>query len=338
MADNIKKCEVISCSRRTDIPAFKMPWILEQIRKGTVEVANPRNCEQVRLISLSREHVRCFAWWSKDYAEWIRAYEDPQTHDLLSQYDAHIFNFTINGDGNGHNPLEPGLRTSLDERLAQVAWLSAHFGPHSIVLRFDPIVHYRVIRDGKYVERDLYGVDGEPVPASSGGYMTNNLCDFAKIISFASLCGVKYVAVAFTILYPRIVARLRQYRTADGSQIELVDIPMSAKRTIIEQMRDFAASISYEGHPAIQIRLCCVAELSDIEDVGMSSCIDGEQINEQLAATGKRCAAPLARKGMRKDSGQREICHCIKSVDIAGYGIDFACPHSCIYCYANPKK
>ena len=34
---------VISASRRTDIPAFYMPWFMEQISKGFFEVLNPFN-------------------------------------------------------------------------------------------------------------------------------------------------------------------------------------------------------------------------------------------------------------------------------------------------------
>jgi hypothetical protein len=149
----VKKGEVISCSRRTDAPAFKMPWVLAQIRARGVTVGNPRACHEESerdsghastgtMVSLAPEDVRCWAWWSKDYAEWIRTWESPETGPLLRQYDAHIFNFTINSERGG--PLEPRVATTLDQRLDQLAWLAANFGPENIVLRFDPIVHYRM--------------------------------------------------------------------------------------------------------------------------------------------------------------------------------------------------
>ena len=78
---------IISCSRRTDIPAFLMDWIMEKIREGFVDVVNPFNNKQVSRVSLSPEHVKCIVWWSKDYTEWIKAYKNDE--GLFNQYKAH---------------------------------------------------------------------------------------------------------------------------------------------------------------------------------------------------------------------------------------------------------
>lgn len=322
-----KTCEIISCSRRTDVPAFKMDWLLTQIRAGSVQVANPRNRSQVSIVSLAPQHVRSWVFWSKDYANWIRAYNDAEQGPLLRQYDSFIFNFTINGSGNGHNPLEPGLRTSLDERLGQLAWLAATFGPGSIVLRFDPIVHYRIIANDQYVEAE------EQFASLGDKFIMNNLADFPKIARFASVLGIRFIVVAFTLLYPYVVSRLRKYRSREGQRIELVDITMEEKRAILMKLREVARASAGSPQGGLQIRLCCVTGI-DIEDIGASSCIDGNQITEQLARAGK---APLRKGSAKKDTGQREICNCSKSIDIAGYGEEFACGHACIYCYANPK-
>lgn len=37
----------------------------------------------------------------------------------------------------------------------------------------------------------------------------------------------------------------------------------------------------------------------------------------------------------QKDRGQREQCNCTASREIGQY--ELQCPHSCLYCYANPK-
>lgn len=336
----LKVCEIISCSRRTDIPAFKMAWVLDQIRAGAVAVANPHNRSQVSHISLSRNDVRCWAWWSKDYAEWIKTYEDPTTGPLLRQYAAHVFNFTINGRGNGHNPLEPGLCTSLDQRLEELAWLAAHFGPDSIILRFDPIVHYRTIEQGRYVERPTYAPDGTTVPPDAhtegaNHFITNNLQDFARITQFATILHIRFMVVAFAIIYPHVEARLRKHKCADGTQIELANISHAQQRALLVQMRDFARSCAPTPEATLQIRLCCLPGFDDIEDIGVASCVDGAQINGALERAG---APPLATGSLKKDPGQRDVCHCAKSIDIAGYGPEFACDHSCVYCYANPKS
>jgi len=58
-----------------------------------------------------------------------------------------------------------------------------------------------------------------------------------------------------------------------------------------------------------------------------SACIDGAHL--QLLHPGQE---PVSTK---KDKSQRKECRCTESIDIGSY-TQF-CPHSCLYCYANPK-
>ena len=58
-----------------------------------------------------------------------------------------------------------------------------------------------------------------------------------------------------------------------------------------------------------------------------SACIDGAHL--QLLHPGQE---PVSTK---KDKSQRKECGCTESIDIGSY-TQF-CPHSCLYCYANPK-
>ena len=77
MVDNLTKpprlikSEIISCSRRTDIPAFLMNWVVDRIKAGYVDVVNPFNRKQVSRISLDPLDVKCWVWWSKDFRDWI---------------------------------------------------------------------------------------------------------------------------------------------------------------------------------------------------------------------------------------------------------------------------
>ena len=61
---NITKSEIISCSRRTDIPAFLMDWVIDKMKLGYVDVVNPFNRKQISRVSLNPEDVRCWVWWS----------------------------------------------------------------------------------------------------------------------------------------------------------------------------------------------------------------------------------------------------------------------------------
>ncbi len=73
---------------------------------------------------------------------------------------------------------------------------------------------------------------------------------------------------------------------------------------------------------------CCSQDfLADVPGVRPSSCIDGRLLQsyhpDGLAAS------------VSKDKTQRRECRCTESVDIGSY--TQTCPHSCVYCYANPR-
>ena len=57
---------IISASRRTDIPAFYMPWFMNRLRAGLVAYPNPFG-GQVHTVSLRPEHVHSLVFWSKTY-------------------------------------------------------------------------------------------------------------------------------------------------------------------------------------------------------------------------------------------------------------------------------
>ena len=117
----IIKSPIISCSRRTDIPAFLMEWVIHRIKEGYVDVVNPFNRKQVNRVSLNPKDVRCFVWWSKNFGEWINTYNN---RDLFDSYRGHIFQFTINSP----SELEKNIKISLDERFKQLKWLIKEFG------------------------------------------------------------------------------------------------------------------------------------------------------------------------------------------------------------------
>ena len=57
---------ILSVSRRTDIPAFYMPWFMNRLREGYVMVRNPMNYHQVSRVSLSPEVIDCIVFWTKN--------------------------------------------------------------------------------------------------------------------------------------------------------------------------------------------------------------------------------------------------------------------------------
>lgn len=170
------KSQVISASRRTDIPAFYMNTVVDAMKRGWIEVTSPYGVKSC--ISLSPSDAKCIVWWSKNYAQWITIYRD--NLPLFAQY-KHMFNFTIIGD----DILEAGVTASLDDRLLQLEELVKEFGPQTIKLRFDPIVVYY----------------------DTKGILHDNTQNYEKIVIKAHELGITRVIFAFCLAYPKVVNR-----------------------------------------------------------------------------------------------------------------------------------
>ena len=153
---------VLSASRRTDIPAFYMPWFMEGIEKGWFEVKNPYT-GKIRTVPATPMDVHTIVFWSKDFGPFLsKGYGE-----LLEKKGYHLFfNFTLNS---ASPDLEPGVPL-LEERLKQLRELALRFSPESILWRFDPICLYRTEAGDK-----------------------NNLGDFEQIATAA--CGLRHQAM-----------------------------------------------------------------------------------------------------------------------------------------------
>jgi len=81
--------EIISCSRRTDIPAFYYDWLQECLKNKYAVVKNPYN-KSTYMVDLSCEKVHSICLWSKSFANVLK---DPKYLSLYNLY----FQFTITG-------------------------------------------------------------------------------------------------------------------------------------------------------------------------------------------------------------------------------------------------
>jgi len=135
--------EILSISRRTDVPAFYMDEYLKCLIQGYIDVPNPMMKSKVYRVYTSPDTVKAIVWWSKDYGKFILRYlENP---DFFKKYRGHFFHFTINS----RSELEPGLQSTLEERLCQLSFLVQTFGADHVTLRIDPITIYRVKATGE---------------------------------------------------------------------------------------------------------------------------------------------------------------------------------------------
>lgn len=119
---------IISVSRRTDIPALYADWFYRRFAEGEVLVPNPVNPKQVRRVSLRREDVDGFVFWSKN--------PGPMT-DRLDRLEEipFYFQFTLTPYG---QEIEPGL-PPVCQRIETLLRLSDRIGPERVIWRYDPV-------------------------------------------------------------------------------------------------------------------------------------------------------------------------------------------------------
>jgi hypothetical protein len=120
---------IISCSRRTDIPAFYSDWFFNRLREGYVLVRNPMNPKQVKQVSLAPPDVDCIVFWTKDPASMIE-----RLH-LLKGY-CYYFQFTLTPYS---KDIEPNLPPKA-EVLNTFLRLADKIGAKRIIWRYDPIL------------------------------------------------------------------------------------------------------------------------------------------------------------------------------------------------------
>lgn len=120
---------IISCSRRTDIPAFYSDWFFNRLCEGYVLVRNPMNSEQRRNVSLAPPDVDCLVFWTKNPAPIL-----DRLH-LLKDYH-YYFQFTLTPYDKDIEPNLPPKAQILDTFLR----LSDKIGPKRIIWRYDPIL------------------------------------------------------------------------------------------------------------------------------------------------------------------------------------------------------
>ncbi|MFH1980712.1 MAG: DUF1848 family protein [Pseudomonadota bacterium] len=201
MMDKTPPQIVLSASRRSDIPAFYMPWFMDGIHRGAFSVKNPYT-SRCFTIPADTASVHSIVFWSKNYGPFLAA---DYARQLMDQGYHLFFNFTVNTPD---ALLEPGV-PSLAARLSQMADIARRVTPAALQWRFDPIVYYRRT-DGKIV---------------------NNIGAFEEIADVAAACGVTRCITSFMDHYPKT---RRRWHGHPGSAF--VDPPLAEKIAVLRWM------------------------------------------------------------------------------------------------------
>jgi len=171
--------QVISASRRTDIPKHFSAWLADKIRKGFVDVPQPYT-GQVRRVSLQPEDVHTIVLWSKDFRPLLQ--NVGKAREALDRYAQTYCHLTITGLGG--TPLEPRIPPWRDV-VSQLSQLIEFTGdPRRVSVRYDPIVHWY---EGRTVK--------------------NNLAFAEPILREVGRSGVTTVRISFATLYGKVRRR-----------------------------------------------------------------------------------------------------------------------------------
>jgi hypothetical protein len=161
--------KVVSCSRRTDIPAFYFDWLARAVKNRTAMVKAPYTGKEY-VVSLAPEDVHTIVLWSKNFDNFLRRREVMKDHSLL-------FQFTIND----FPLLEPNV-PSVSRRIEQAKEIARCYGAERLHWRFDPIVFFDKGR-------------------------SNNLAPFERIASEMAKVGVTSCHFSFATLYKKVLKR-----------------------------------------------------------------------------------------------------------------------------------
>ncbi len=138
---------IISASRRTDIPAFYSSWFMDKINRSYCYVSNPFNPRQVKRVSLKKEDVDLFAFWTKNPAPFI-----PHLEKLDRLGFNYYFLYTLNLYS---EMIEPGLER-FEKRIEVFQELSRLIGPEKVIWRYDPIIITRGMDSSYHREKFDY--------------------------------------------------------------------------------------------------------------------------------------------------------------------------------------
>lgn len=125
------KSQIISVSRRSDIPAFYGDWFMHQIKAGFCNVPNPINKKQISYISLHPKAVDCFVFWTKYPTSLI-----PHLSELQKMKYPFYFLFTVNS----YDDIFEKKMPRLEKRLAIFQQLTKMIGKKRVIWRYDPII------------------------------------------------------------------------------------------------------------------------------------------------------------------------------------------------------
>ena len=272
---------IISASRRTDIPAFYSWWFMNRVREGRVRYANPFSGQEYE-VSLRPEDVHSIVFWSKNPQPL-----EPHLPQLEAMGYEFIFHFTITGLP---RPFE-GLVIPWEEAVLSFRRLSDRYGPKRMLWRFDPIIL-----------SDITGPD----------YFKKSFDNLARRLEGAT----ERCYFSFVCLYPKVRRNLQRVSESRGrfETCPYYDPSYPEKLSLVKEMVEIAGSYG------ITLYTCCDEALVlnqngsglAVGGVRTAQCVDGELLYKLFPNKPRQTKIVPTRKGCNcvqsRDIGAYDTC------------------------------
>ncbi len=131
---------IVSASYRTDIPAFYGDWFLNRLNAGFCRVQNPYS-DQVYTVSLRREDVDGFVFWTKNAGPFLAALAE-----LRQRGFPFVVQYTITAYP---RQLEFSV-VDAARAVAHAYQIAGQYGPRVVVWRYDPILFTSLADAGEH--------------------------------------------------------------------------------------------------------------------------------------------------------------------------------------------
>lgn len=242
MAREVQK-NIISVSRRGDIPTFQYDWLQDCLKAKKLELSNPMFPEKKTIVDLSPENVHAIVLWSKNFKNVL------DRPELLDNYNLY-FQYTIT---NYSKFLEPNV-PEYKESIKILEGLLKRYRPEQFNIRFDPII---------------ISTKGEinPTPKKPG---------FARLIAFEQLCkdlqslGMDNCRLTTSYLseYGHVGKNIAK------SGLDIVHLDDKLQRLFMERMVEIAKKYNRD------IYTCANPIFDGMDGVKKGNCIDGTLLTE----------------------------------------------------------
>jgi hypothetical protein len=289
---------IISASRRSDIPHYFAEWFYERRKAGFAEYrtvfGGGRN-GRFR-VSLKPEDVLGYLFWTK-YAGPFHG----QLERLRSEGMSSVFQYTLTGYGKEIQPGIPDRQAVVEDFLRISERLP---GAGAIQWRYDPIL----------VSPD-YNVD----------WHRRNFSRIAQQLQGAT----RVVNVSFIEPYLRALTkaadwRAIRWRRPDPLRHKAVLKKYPGIRSVdVEEDALLADLAEIALQRGIELRVCCNREYDD--RFPAAQCC-GLELFQAYGSDMEQRLSNLA------SGPSRPGCRCLKTVDV---GMDMTCPAGCFYCYVT---